>query len=420
MRTWIVIAALLGAALHLGSCAEGLQPTKGGSGGDSTSSSSSSGGMSTACPAYAKSVCGKLQTCATTLFNTSYESAAACETRQTAVCEKRAAAAGTSFKDSKIQACATEIDGVACTDFATATLSACAPTSGTLANGAACGDHNQCQSSYCKSSNGQCGTCASRLTLGESCAGAADGCEKGLVCDGTCQTPVTLGGLCTSSAQCAPGLRCTAMNACEKPPSKLGDTCDAINVGCDFTAGLWCDAGSSKCVAVNVAQAGESCAIAAGSFTACAAGGLCSNQICVAPVADGTACDGTGNPPCQTDAACIDGKCQIFDPSSCAGGSQDLCMESCVDSQGSVTGMSFSGTVSWTQSSCACGSLKSGLPAGSSCTTASDCAEVCCFCCSAARSFQARACVDGVCQGIAGTCPLAKSESMSGTKLQCD
>lgn len=423
MRRWIGIAAVFGAALlGAGSCAEGLQPTKGGSSGDSTSSSSSSssGSMGSACTGYAKSACAKLQSCATTLFNANYADLAACETRLGLSCNQRAKAPGTSFNATKIEACAAEYDALACADFYSPDL--CKPTAGSLADGAVCGDHFQCKSTFCDSPNGMCGTCAPRLALGDSCVSNPDQCELGLVCDSTCQTPVALNGGCSSSAQCEAGLRCTTMNMCAKQPSKLGDPCDYINVGCDLAAGLWCDSGSSTCIAIDLAQPGQSCSVAAGSYTMCAAGALCYNQSCVATVADGTTCDGTGNPPCESQAECINGKCQVFDPASCSGGSPDLCLESCLDSQGSATGMSVNGSINWTQSSCACGGLKSGSPAGASCTQASDCAEVCCFCCTGARSFQVQACVGGQCQGAAQACPLAKSTSADGTfdRIQCD
>lgn len=421
MRMWIGLAAVLGIALQLGSCAQGTEPTGKGSGGDDTSgSSSSSGGTAGAsCPAFAKSECTMLQSCSAVLFAANYADLATCETRRAASCELRAKAPGTSFNDTKIKACTAQYDALTCADFTNPAV--CTPTAGTLADGAACGDDFQCQSTFCNRTNGTCGVCAPRFKLGDSCASNSKQCEVGLVCNGTCQMPVAENGSCTSSPQCLGDLYCNgATGQCMKKPSQMNATCDP-SVGCDLVAGLWCDSNTLTCKAITVVQAGASCSLSS-SFTICAAGGLCANQVCVAPLPDSMSCDVSGNPPCETMSECRGGKCQLIDPASCSTGSADLCAESCVDSQGSAAGMNINGTIHWTQSNCACSGLKSGLPVGSACSQASDCVEVCCPCCTGTRSFQVQACVAGKCIGPGEACPLAKSTSADGNfnRIQCD
>ena len=65
--------------------------------------------------------------------------------------------------------------------------------------------------------------------------------------------------------------------------------------------------------------------------------------------------------------------------------------------------------------SCPSSSLKTGAAAGASCTTASDCAEVCCPCSGSSKGYGAQACVEGKCASTSDACAKALSQAPSGS-----
>ena len=56
---------------------------------------------------------------------------------------------------------------------------------------------------------------------------------------------------------------------------------------------------------------------------------------------------------------------------------------------------------------CPSTSLKSGGAIGASCSTAADCAEVCCGCSGNQKGYAATACIDGKCATTTDTCAKA-------------
>ncbi|WP_163992334.1 hypothetical protein [Pyxidicoccus caerfyrddinensis] len=63
------------------------------------------------------------------------------------------------------------------------------------------------------------------------------------------------------------------------------------------------------------------------------------------------------------------------------------------------------GTVEWRQfCSAAPGSLLPGAEVRQRCSTTADCQEILCSCTTAAKSFAARTCGDGLCRGVSEAC----------------
>ncbi len=69
--------------------------------------------------------------------------------------------------------------------------------------------------------------------------------------------------------------------------------------------------------------AGQSCGVINNVVVACLAGASCQRPAgsttgtCVAPAADGAACDATNGPFCSGPAKCVSGTCQLPGSASC-------------------------------------------------------------------------------------------------------
>src|SRR5579883_3223773 len=110
------------------------------------SSSSGSGGPSAdqACADYAAALCNKINSCSAFLVQVLYPDVASCQSRLQAECASALAAKGTGASPGDAEACAQAYSPLACNDaFARKTPSACRKA-GSVANGGACGDDNQC------------------------------------------------------------------------------------------------------------------------------------------------------------------------------------------------------------------------------------------------------------------------------------
>jgi hypothetical protein len=289
---------------------------------------SSSGGSlvsaDQACADTAASICQKLNDCSAFFIQATYGDLTTCETRAKASCANSLAAAETGLTASSEEACAKAIGGGTCADLLSHNApAACQPAAGKLATGAACGDSSQCQSTYCNlGTDGTCGACAAaRAATGGNCQ-RDDDCPSGALCNGgTCAAPVAAGGSCDGTHPCQKTLFCRG-GTCGTPDG-AGAPC--TQGSCDSLAGLYCPTtGTMVCTKIALANAGESCALVNGGYTACAGGGFCNRPAlsttgtCEAPAADGAACDDTNGPTCLTPAACSASKvCTIPNPASC-------------------------------------------------------------------------------------------------------
>lgn len=100
---------------------------------------------------------------------------------------------------------------------------------------------------------------------------------------------------------------------CKPAGATVGATCDAKQKtapGCDREKGLYCTAGG-VCAAIAHAAATQPCGLVNGAEVDCAGGGRCvipasaTEGTCVAPAADGAACDSASGPPCLAPAKCV-------------------------------------------------------------------------------------------------------------------
>jgi hypothetical protein len=191
---------------------------------------------------------------------------------------------------------------------------------GTIAAGLACGDDAQCDTGRCrKAQDSTCGVCGPRAAAGDACQ-ASDDCAYQLDCTtgGHCAAFVALSGSCDADHPCAPPLACkTGSCAVASGP---GGPC-ARNGDCDGTQGLFCNPLTSVCQLAAIVIPGLPCGAVNGGYALCARSGVCrmsgSTGTCVAPAADGAACDTTAGPACVPPAICTTGVCKLPDPASC-------------------------------------------------------------------------------------------------------
>jgi hypothetical protein len=276
------------------------------------------------CAAYVTSVCGFLNRCNTVYFTSAYGDISVCISRYKLQCGN-IFAPGVSTTPSDLKACGDSLASLACGSIDLP--DSCRAKPGAVKTGGACYTDSQCQGTYCQpsltSGNG-CGTCSSRAAVGASCSNAS--CDYGLACASqaggplVCATPTSaaLGETCGGSAICQSGLICLGKKCVT--PLKLGDACGTAGTICDPVSGLTCDSTSMKCTATPFAKVGQTCGTT-GPQTQCAASGRCVQQgagyVCVAPAADGAACDLSKGLGCQDPATCVSGVCTVPQASAC-------------------------------------------------------------------------------------------------------
>jgi hypothetical protein len=292
-------------------------------------SSGSGGGGSVsadqACSDLGNAICQRLNSCSAAFVTSNYGDVATCAMRVNASCGQSIAANGTGLTPANRETCAMALPGASCEDLVDNNFpSACQAVAGHLANGTACTDSSQCQSTYCNlGTDGTCGACgAARQGAGGTCH-RNDDCETGSTCkSGTCVTPVKAGGTCDGTHPCQTTLSCKA-GVCGTPdaagmPCSMG-TCDAV-------AGLYCSSGAKAvCTAYGLAKAGEPCGAVNGVLTICAGGGHCSLNVgttmgtCEAAAADGAACNDMTGPSCLAPAVCgaTSKVCTLPNPANC-------------------------------------------------------------------------------------------------------
>jgi hypothetical protein len=313
----------------LAACTLTLSPLSCSSSGSSTPAGPT---VDQACDSYIGALCNQIQKCAPFFVQLVYGDVATCKTRALINCSKAFTAEGTSLTTTKADTCAKDFAAQTCGDlFAATTPSSCVPDPGKLADGTACGDDAQCQSTFCSRMGKTCGVCAKPPSSGAACKEDHD-CGHGMNCTnktngtGTCSKPVASGGTCdASTSPCGAGLSCFGGKCVA--PAAAGAACDPdakTAPSCDITQGYFCV--KNVCKAVKLAKAGETCGfvaatsdfiLCAGGFDNCALTAGTMTGVCTAPAADGAACDDAKGPHCTPPAECVSNQCKISDPSAC-------------------------------------------------------------------------------------------------------
>jgi hypothetical protein len=360
-----LVVGALGAAGCSSSSSSGSTTGGGQDSGTASEGGSDSGAATAACAAEAHAVCTLRSTCSSFNLSENYTSEASCESRTAAECVANLGATGTGQTPAGIQACAAAYPSETCANYYEGNpVTACVPPAGTGATGAACGASAQCASTFCAIPEYQvCGTCQPLPVAGATCQVQAD-CGRDLACavpagatSGKCAAWGASGAAClTGVSPCGAGLACVgddtttmAMGTCQASGQMVGQACDGSRktaANCDGTLGLICipTAKGSEvgtCQTIQLVTAGTACGdIGAAPITGyadCTGGGLCARALndagtavamgtCVAPAADGAACDSdpTKGPPCLAPAKCVPtssggtaGTCTLPDATKC-------------------------------------------------------------------------------------------------------
>lgn len=274
-----------------------------------------------ACTALASSVCAKVQSCSAFLLELEFGDLVKCEERVALGCPSVFDLAGATTIPDDTKACADGFSTLSCEDLYGRRLpAACAPPKGSLADGAACGREVQCASQYCKAQGELCGVCTTPSAAGEACVNGED-CEPGLDCaNSKCVLPGDENAICGNMAPCKLGLACVA-GKCVKTVG-AGESCDVAAPNCDFLQGLACSS-MGVCQKIKLAGSGEACGVQGTDFVFCKGSGFCKVDMganagtCLAPAADGAACDTVAGPNCMSGALCKGNVCTLDDGSSC-------------------------------------------------------------------------------------------------------
>ncbi len=272
-----------------------------------------------ACTMLATAHCTQLMTCSPADLNKQFGTLATCIARQTLGCNGELAAADTGASPSGMIACGAALTAEACSDFlGRGSPAACVfagPNDGTCAFAA------QCATSFCSiGADALCGVCQNDPAPGAACT--ANGCGPNLGCDSNnslCEALAESGAACNPTTPCDHALACvgdtkTTNGTCKPQIVTLGAACDATRktaATCDADDGLTCSTTTNKCVAQPLVAAGQPCGAINGGDTECTAGATCvipsaaTTGTCVAPAADGAACDTKAGPGCFDPARCI-------------------------------------------------------------------------------------------------------------------
>jgi hypothetical protein len=280
-----------------------------------------------ACKSYVKAICTQTMSCGAPLIKIAYGDEASCEARLLLACTPTLQDSKTALTPSKLEACSKKFMTLTCSAIYSRQLpDECKATGGTLVDGTACGDSFQCKGGLCKKpANTVCGTCTEPGQSGAACTADED-CDLGLVCAGSaCVARAAQGATCDDNHPCAYGLSCSN-GACQMAPG-AGQSCTPTLAGgnCDQSQGLFCNPSSltaGVCALAGYAGAGMPCGAVNGGYTLCTAASKCSASgvmtgTCIAPAADGAACNATNGPTCTSPALCANSVCTIPDTSTC-------------------------------------------------------------------------------------------------------
>lgn len=280
-----------------------------------------------ACSDATKAYCAKIQECAPFFMTIGFGDTATCEKRFGVNCVSNFSAPGTSATPSTLAQCATDVKTTSCEDVLGRKLPlSCKTTAGTLADGVPCGTDAQCSGKLCRQSTANtCGACSTIGAGGTACERNED-CDAELGCaNKKCVVFAKAGQACSASSPCVPTLACNkgtcaaplaAGAACDGPVDQSTNPCDGLK-------GFYCHPITKVCTSVGNAAPGAACGFIDNGVVVCSGGGHCKTTppavqgTCVAPAADGAACDDTNGPKCVGPARCVSGLCKIADPATC-------------------------------------------------------------------------------------------------------
>ena len=315
-----------------------------------------------ACADLAHAVCSKRGACTNGFaIERNYGGEPTCEARVAIPCVTDLGATGTSATPETREACAQDYantDSTCVGLFDNDPTPACTPDAGTVALGGGCGAPAQCASTYCAIARDQvCGTCQPLPAVGATCTVDAD-CGRGLACampahatTGTCAAYVAENGACIAGVSpCQAGLSCVGEDSatatpgvCKPAVTVIDAACDGSRktmAACDAQAGLACiptaaTSAVGSCQPIQLVGPNATCGQIGGppitAIVDCGAGGSCvkaapgdKTSTCVAPAADGAACDTVAGPPCLAPAKCVPttpggttGMCTLRDATQC-------------------------------------------------------------------------------------------------------
>lgn len=278
----------------------------------------------TACNDVATALCEKIESCASLLSKVVYADKETCIARNKINCVSSFDAPGTSATPSRASQCARDAKSASCDDLLGRTPpESCRTLPGTLDDGAACGHDAQCKNKLCRlADSSSCGACSSLGGPGATCE-RDDECDYGASCvGGKCATRGKVGAACSDSAPCLATLTCVG-GVCAAPLT-AGAPCTfkASENACDQINGYYCHPKTNVCTAFGTAPPGGQCEFTADKAVVCTASD-CKRASgeqtgsCIAPAADGAACDDAAGPKCMAPARCTKGVCTITDPATC-------------------------------------------------------------------------------------------------------
>ena len=299
------------------------------------------GGISIAqaCADSANARCNRIETCSPTAILARYADIGSCVSVLVQNCMNAAAAPSTGTTAASVEGCANAMGAWACNDLIVNKNppSQCLNATGGLADGAACGFAQQCQTGFCSIVPGApCGVCANAPKPGDTCASLTT-CGQNLACAAAnvCEPYGASGDACDSAHfPCSAGLACvgatgTTKGTCQASVTTLGAACVSNGAACDYWAGLACNSLNQVCAPVVLANPGEQCGYVNLQNTGCL-DGLCTGIVGAMPGTcvqyarlDGD-CDLVSGPFCFTPARCIvtvdggtAGTCQVPDATMC-------------------------------------------------------------------------------------------------------
>jgi hypothetical protein len=299
-----------------------------------------------ACTDISNAVCAKIEACAPAAISGLYGDTATCAQRTESTCNAALALKNTGDEPGNVEDCSKAYASLSCTDALGNTLpKECAHKPGPLGDGTTCGAAGQCKSGVRQFDTTGCGKCIEPIAAGANCNATSD-CASGLVCaisattqtsvTSVCIAPAATGGTCSTKVPivpCQAGLVCDA-GKCAAPLA-ANSACDpAVQPTlCDQANGYFCTPRGTRCILAIAAGTGAACGynIQTGDYSYCTGSGFCGNidqqtgmGTCIAPAADGTACDIGKGPLCTPPAVCTittdggtTGNCTVKDPSSC-------------------------------------------------------------------------------------------------------
>jgi hypothetical protein len=281
-----------------------------------------------ACDDAVKAYCKKIDECAPFFVKIGFGDAATCEKRFALNCVQNFSAPGTSATPSRLSQCATDVKTTTCEEVLGRKLPlSCRTEAGSLKDGTPCGDDAQCTGKLCRQANDSnvCGACSSIGAGGAACERDED-CDNELGCaDKKCVAFGKAGSPCSATQPCIRTLSCNkgtcaqplaAGAACDGPADQSTNPCEALK-------GFFCHPQTKVCTAAGMAAAGAACGFIDKNIVLCTGGGHCKTTppavsgTCLAPAADGAACDATNGPKCVAPAQCLGGICKVSDPATC-------------------------------------------------------------------------------------------------------